>query len=398
MQVATASASCCQPHVGSLQASRSDVKLLGAEGGASRAHRVQRCNFVAPAIACVSWISFRSVARFQQRRRSRAITAFASVKVSATEQYGPEEDELSVRRRGACSFSVAALTASPACFSSSAASAAVVPSTVCLGTCCLEGEASTQQVLAGLKVGYRWIDTASHYGNETNVAEAIRKSGLMRSEVYIVTKVWFDDMGDATAGNIDESLKRLKTDYVDLLLVHFPGTTDVLQDPTSNKAVRQKTWAAFEAAKSAGKARQIGVANFCRRHLKELLGYCKIKPAVNQLEIHPYFQNSDLIDYCLQSGVQPMAFSPLAHGELKLLENRTLVDIARAHQCTPAQIALRWLLDQNITPVMFSTSPERLRENFGALDFALTADERQRILLLDKGRDARVGYDPNLIA
>eukprot|EP00931_Biecheleriopsis_adriatica_P043630 TRINITY_DN24938_c0_g1_i1.p2 TRINITY_DN24938_c0_g1~~TRINITY_DN24938_c0_g1_i1.p2 ORF type:complete len:173 (-),score=40.27 TRINITY_DN24938_c0_g1_i1:43-561(-) len=172
----------------------------------------------------------------------------------------------------------------------------------------------------------------------------------------------------------------------------------MLQSPQENQQRRVQTWRAMEDAKAAGMARAIGVANFTRRHLKELLNNCREAPAVLQLEMHPYFQQPEMIELCRSKGLQPMAFSPLAHGELRLLENRVLVDIAKAQGKTPAQVVLRWLLQQDIPPVVFSASPERLRENYTAGSFELSGNEMERITLLDRGREARVGFDPNFIA
>lgn len=275
-----------------------------------------------------------------------------------------------------------------------------VPLDVGLGTCCLKGAESEQQVAAGLRAGYRLLDTASHYENEAEVAKGIKASGLARSDVMIVAKIWFDDMGEAAAGAIRDSLERLGTDHVDLLLMHFPGSIDAVQSPATNRQRRLQTWRAMEAALDSGAARAIGVANFCRRHLKELLGYCRVPPAVCQLEIHPYFQQLELVDYCLSKGVQPMAFSPLAHGELGLLENKVLCKIAAAHGKTPAQVTLRWLLQRGIPPVMFSSSPLRLKENRDCNSFSLTEEEMAQISFLDGrgSRGGRVGFDPNLIA
>lgn len=281
--------------------------------------------------------------------------------------------------------------------SSAVAAAQTVPLTVGLGTCCLEGEASVKQVAAGLAAGYRLIDTASHYGNEGAVARGIERAGLARSDVKIVTKVWFDDMGEAAAGAIRDSLARLETDYVDLLLIHFPGTNDMVQSPATNKRLREQTWRALEEAHGKGVARAIGVANFTRRHLKELLGYCRVAPSVNQLEVHPYFQQTELLEFCRGKGVQPMAFSPLAHGELKMLEDKVLRTIAEAHGRTTAQVTLRWLLQLGIPPVIFSASTQRLKENLGVTGFSLTDAEMNRISLLDRV-NGRVGFDSNIIA
>ena len=193
-----------------------------------------------------------------------------------------------------------------------------------LGTCCLKGPDSLQQVSDGLQVGYRVIDTASHYENEAEVAEAVGRAGLQRSDVFIITKVWFDDMGERAPEAIQESLKRLNTDYVDLLLMHFPGANDALQSPSANRKRREMTWRAMEAAKAQGQAKSLGVANFTRRHLKEMFEYCRDRPSVLQTEIHPYFQQTKLVEFCRQNSLQLQSFSPLAHGELNLLEDTGL--------------------------------------------------------------------------
>jgi len=272
-----------------------------------------------------------------------------------------------------------------------------VPLDVGLGTCCAKGEQSVQQVLAGLTAGYRLIDTASHYENEEAVATALEQAKIPRGDVKLVTKVWFDDMGDKAGAAIQESLARLRTDYVDVLLVHFPGSIDAVQSPATNRRRREQTWRALESAHKSGVAKTIGVANYTRRHLKELLGYCQVPPAINQLEIHPYFQQVDLVDYCLSKGVQPMAFSALAHGELRLLENTVLQDIATAHNVTAAQVVLCWHLQRGIPPVVFSASAARLKENLNVSGLTLSDSEMTKISFVDRG-SGRVGFDPNLIA
>ena len=266
-----------------------------------------------------------------------------------------------------------------------------------LGTCCLKGQDCLQQVSEGLQVGYRVIDTASHYENEPEVAEAVRRAELERDKIYLITKIWFDDMGDRAPEAIQESLRRLNTDYVDLLLMHFPGANDVLQSPAANRERRERTWRAMEDAKSQGRARSIGVANFTRRHLKELFEYCREPPAVLQTEIHPYFQQSKLVDFSKQNGLQIQSFSPLAHGDLNLLEDKVLKSIASTHQKSSAQVVLRWLLQQNISPIVFSRSRQRLVENLDT-NFRLSDQDMDRISFLDRDSAARVGFDPNLIA
>eukprot|EP00439_Symbiodinium_sp_Y106_P085888 s323_g30.t1 len=267
-----------------------------------------------------------------------------------------------------------------------------------LGTCCLKGQDSFQQVLDGLQLGYRVIDTASHYDNESEVAQAVRESQVQREDVFLVTKIWFDDMGEKAPEAILESLRRLDTEYVDLLLMHFPGANDALQSPSANRKRRETTWRAMEEAKSSGRAKSIGVANFTRRHLKEMFEYCREPPSVLQTEIHPYFQQTKLVEFAVQKGLQVQSFSPLAHGELNLLEDRVLKSIAATHEKSTAQVVLRWLLQKNILPIVFSRSRQRLAENLDT-NFQLSSEDMDRISFLDRDvADARVGFDPNLIA
>ncbi|CAE7573824.1 unnamed protein product [Symbiodinium natans] len=275
----------------------------------------------------------------------------------------------------------------------------ILSSSASHGKCteCGHGQDCLQQVSEGLQVGYRVIDTASHYENEPEVAEAVRRAELERDKIYLITKIWFDDMGDRAPEAIQESLRRLNTDYVDLLLMHFPGANDVLQSPAANRERRERTWRAMEDAKSQGRARSIGVANFTRRHLKELFEYCREPPAVLQTEIHPYFQQSKLVDFSKQNGLQIQSFSPLAHGDLNLLEDKVLKSIASTHQKSSAQVVLRWLLQQNISPIVFSRSRQRLVENLDT-NFRLSDQDMDRISFLDRDSAARVGFDPNLIA
>eukprot|EP00435_Cladocopium_sp_Y103_P013259 s20_g3.t1 len=255
--------------------------------------------------------------------------------------------------------------------------AAAASPTLGLGTCCLKGEVSEEQVYQGLKIGYRFIDTASHYENEASVAAAVRRSGLPREQLFLVTKIWFDDMGERTTEALQESLKRLETEYVDLLLIHFPGTNDAIQSPGRNRLQREETWRQLEAAKAQGQARSIGVANFTRRHLKEILSSCKEAPEVIQTEVHPYFQQPELLEFCRQKNLQVHAFSPLAHGELGLLEDRLLTEIALKHQRTVPQVVLRWLLQQGITPIVFTQSPKNMQENWAAVQEDWQLSERE---------------------
>ncbi|EKX42594.1 hypothetical protein GUITHDRAFT_164052 [Guillardia theta CCMP2712] len=296
-----------------------------------------------------------------------------------------------------------------------------------LGTCCpcervSPFDQTKRQVLDALRVGYRFVDTAAHYNNERSIGEAIdeavRAVGLrspidcdpivacsrqvaskllQKSDVKVCSKIWFDDMGyDQTKKAFGLSCSNLNVDdSLELMLIHFPGTIDTLQSPAKNKKLRSETWRALEDLKMAGKVKHIGVSNYVRRHMKELLASCRIKPDVVQMEIHPYFQQRELVSFCQQQGIQVHASSPLAHGDRQLLQDPTLHKLSSKYKKSVPQVIIRWLLQENILPIVKSESSARLQENFQSTDFRLTEEELQEIRSLD--RDKRVGFDPNLI-
>jgi 2,5-diketo-D-gluconate reductase A len=280
-----------------------------------------------------------------------------------------------------------------------------------LGTCCDEYDTAEAQVLAGLRAGYRLLDTAGHYDSEPAVGSAIREArarGLIGSEkddeVRTVTKIWFDDMGfEPTLAAAKRSMANLRVDRLDTVLVHFPGTIDAIQSPAANRKLRSETWRALELLLADGRCRGIGVSNYNRRHLRETLASCKSVPSVLQTELHPRLPQSELIEYARASGVSTiMAHCPLAHGSPALLGSEVLSRLAKARGpgCTPAMLCLRWSLDRGYIPIPKASSDARLAENIGAWRSMppLTAEERAAIDGLEAfGQDARVSFDPGLI-
>eukprot|EP00931_Biecheleriopsis_adriatica_P046783 TRINITY_DN26907_c0_g1_i1.p1 TRINITY_DN26907_c0_g1~~TRINITY_DN26907_c0_g1_i1.p1 ORF type:complete len:672 (+),score=127.89 TRINITY_DN26907_c0_g1_i1:41-2017(+) len=238
--------------------------------------------------------------------------------------------------------------------------------------------------------GYRLVDTAQRYGNEDGVGQAlsgaIQQGRVRREEVFITTKIEQKNMGyDTTLRSFEQSLSALQVQYVDLLLLHFPPAPEL----------RRETWAALERLHDEGKVLNIGVANHSRRHLEEMSGYARIQPSVNQIEVHPYHAQFDLVDYCLGQGIAVMGYSPLGGRGAAgadtgvtdaLLSEPVLLDIARAHGKTAAQIMLRWALQRGVTPIPKAASPERLAENLAALNFELPAEDMQKINTLDRGQ------------
>ena len=233
-------------------------------------------------------------------------------------------------------------------------------------------------IRAALNNGYRYLDTASYYGNEEAVGRAVRSSRLPRDQVFLATKVWKTEMGfRSTRQSIDDSLRRLDTDYIDLYLIHWPKP-----DPaTPNwRELDLECWRAMEEAHRAGKIRSLGVSNFLPHHLYSLLELAEIKPVVNQLEFHPGFVQKAAVDYCQANGVQVQAWSPL--GRLRLMEEPLLLEMARRYNRSVPQICLRFALDCGIQPLPKSSDPVRMAENWNVFDFSLSDGDRYELLSL----------------
>lgn len=242
------------------------------------------------------------------------------------------------------------------------------------------GGATRAAVEAALAAGYRHVDTASVYGNEQEVGEALRASGLRRDELFVTTKLWNADQGrDAARRAFDASLARLGLDAVDLYLLHWPVP-----------GLRLESWRALEALHAEGRARAIGVSNFMVRHLEELAAAAATPPAVNQIEVSPFHQQREVRAWCRAHGVVVEAYSPLTKG--LRLGHPVVAEVARAAGATPAQVLLRWGLQRGLVVLPKSARPERLRENLAALDGALDEAALQRLDGLDEG--LATGWDP----
>ena len=229
-------------------------------------------------------------------------------------------------------------------------------------------------VADALSVGYRMIDTAQIYQNEAGVGSAVKKSGLSRDEVFIVDKIWISNFeGDAPKRSLDESLRLLGTDYIDLMLIHQPFGD------------RYNAYRALEDALKEGKVRAIGVSNFYPDHLIDLCHFTDIVPAVNQVETHVLTQRIEECRYMDELGVKLMSWGPLAEASSELLNNETLLTIGAAHGKTVAQVAMRYLLQRGIIIIPKSTRKERMEQNFQLFNFTLTESEMQEILKLDTG-------------
>ena len=250
---------------------------------------------------------------------------------------------------------------------------------------CLIDPAETERIVSvALEAGYRHIDTAAIYGNEEGVGRAIAASGIPRDEIYVTTKLWNDRHGDADAA-LAESLDRLGLDHVDLYLIHWPC-------PAQDRYV--EAWRSLTGLREQGLTTSIGVSNFLPAHLERLAMVTPVTPAVNQIELHPFFQPWKDIDTARAHGTKVQAWAPLGQGKYGLLSQPELVDAAVAHGVSPAQVVLRWHLQNGIIVFPKSQTPARIRENIDILGFELTDAEMSAITSLDEGEDGRVGSHP----
>ncbi len=244
-----------------------------------------------------------------------------------------------------------------------------------LGTLELRQNVGVESVVNAASVGYRLFDTATRYGNESAVGEGIRKSGIDRSELFITTKIWVDDTGyEKTKEVFNRSLERLGLEYVDLYLIHRP------------RGDIRGTWRAMEELYDEGKIKALGVSNFEPEQLKELLSYARIKPAVNQIESNPFFQQEESCKAIQALGIQVEAWSPFGQGRNGLFTNKTLTEIAAKHGKSVAQVTLRWLHQRGIVVIPRSSNKEHMIENMDIFDFELDDEDMKRIAELDTGK------------
>jgi diketogulonate reductase-like aldo/keto reductase len=259
-------------------------------------------------------------------------------------------------------------------------------------------EETISAVSTAIADGYRLIDTAAAYGNEREVGEGFRRSGIERGEVFVTTKLWISDYGyEPALRGIDGCLRRLGLDYVDLFLLHHPVPRDFEGTITAYRAAEQML--------TEGRARAVGVANFNEHQLDELIGQTTVAPAVNQVELHPFFIQQTLRDFHTAHDIVTQAWSPLGGVNVyrpadtntvrNPLEHPTIAELASRHQKTPAQIILRWHIEHGTSAIPKSVRPHRIAENIDVFDFTLSPDEVATIDALDTG--TRGGPDPSLI-
>ncbi|EWS80160.1 2,5-diketo-D-gluconic acid reductase [Brachybacterium phenoliresistens] len=242
-------------------------------------------------------------------------------------------------------------------------------------------------VTSALEVGYRHIDTAAIYRNEEGVGAAIAKSGIPREDLFITTKLWNDrQSGEQPHDAIRESLEKLGLDYVDLYLTHWP---------TPEKDTFVNAWEKLVEIRDRGLARSIGVSNHLPEHLDRIVEATGVVPAVDQIELHPAHQQSDILEWAAAKGMHIESWGPLGQGKYPLLENDAVTAAAAAHQVTPAQVVIRWHLQRGFIVFPKSSRQERMQENFDVFGFELSADEVAALDALDPGDGSgRVGGHP----
>lgn len=234
---------------------------------------------------------------------------------------------------------------------------------------------SADVIRAAIGAGYRYFDTASFYGTETYLAEAIRESGISRGEFFIASKLWKDEMGyENVKSAFERTLNNLRTDYLDLYLIHWP-----LPEPGYKewRQLDKETWRAMEELYEAGKIRAIGLSNFLPHHIENILKDCRVRPAVDQIEYHPGYSQEAVVNYCRERGILVQAWSPI--GRSRVLDEPLVKELAAKYDVSPAQICLKFAAQRNIIPLPKSSSEDRMRENLDLYSFELEQDDIWRL-------------------
>lgn len=251
-----------------------------------------------------------------------------------------------------------------------------------LGTWFIEDDKAAQAVRNAVASGYRLIDTAQAYGNERGVGEGVRTCGLPREDLFVTSKVAAEAKSyEAAAQSIDETLAKMGLDYLDLMIIHSPQPWAEFRVENRYFAENKEVWRALEDAYAAGKLRAIGVSNFLRDDLENLLEDCRIKPMVNQILLHITNTDRKLLDFCREQGILVEAYSPIAHGEA--LKNPAITQMARKYGVTPAQLCIRYVLQLGTVALPKTANPDHMRDN-GAVDFQISPEDMQALEAMEK--------------
>lgn len=254
-----------------------------------------------------------------------------------------------------------------------------------VGTWTLKGSVATNNVRQALEAGFRHIDTAQGYDNEAEVGQGIIESGVAREDIFLTTKVATNIMregAESISRSIDESLSKLKTPYLDLLLIHWPVKDCV-----------KTTWLVMEQYVREGKVHSIGVSNFNRHHLEDLFAYAEIRPVINQIEVHPFMSQEENIAYNHSLGIQVQAWGPFGQGDIDVVGDQTLQSLAKKHNKTASQIVLRWIVQRGLITIP-RAKPNHFAENLEIMKFELDADDMQTINALNRNLRSNALNDP----
>lgn len=267
-----------------------------------------------------------------------------------------------------------------------------------LGTWLIDNDRVAEAVCQAVKIGYRHIDTAQAYGNECGVGEGLRICGVSRDKIFVTSKVAAEHKTyESAASSIDETLNRMKLDYIDMMIIHSPQPwVEVNQSDNRYFKENKEIWKAMEDAVKAGKIRTIGVSNFLEKDIDNILSDCKISPAVNQILAHISNTPLKLIDYCKSKDILVEAYSPIAHGEA--LKNKAIKEIGDKYNKSVAQVILRWLMQRNVVALAKSVHKERMKENFNIFDFTLNDEDINKINGLDNSNSLFFSHaDPSIV-
>nr|XP_042897124.1 glyoxal reductase isoform X2 [Parasteatoda tepidariorum] len=256
-----------------------------------------------------------------------------------------------------------------------------------IGTFLLKSPEVLEVTEAALNQGYRLIDTASVYKNESSIGQVLKKIDLKRKDVFITSKLGPANQGSEKAKiSALTSLSNLQLDYLDLYLIHWPGSSGMKPDDLKNAELRKESWLKLEEMYKEGKFKAIGISNYTKQHIQELLQYCSVVPAVLQIEVHPYLTQKEIRKFCNEKGIHIQAYSSLGSrsGCKELMSDPAVVQIALNHNKTCAQVLLRWAIDHGMSVIPKTQSTSRLKENSDLFDFSLTQEELQKLDNLDK--------------
>ena len=254
-------------------------------------------------------------------------------------------------------------------------------------------EGNNEEVLkTAIEAGYRYFDTASFYQTEDFLGQAILESNLPREDFFLVSKMWKDEMGyQQTKDALEKSLKRLGTDYLDIYLIHWPRPSAACENW---KELDLETWRAMEELQKEGKIRGLGLSNFLPHHIKNILENGTVKPVVNQLELHPGYMQQAAVQYCKEHGIQMQAWSPI--GRRRILEDGLILELAGKYQVSPAQLCLRFLLQNDIIPLPKSSSMERMKQNMDLFHFEISEEDVSRLATMPQAGWSGEHPDPEL--